>query len=334
VTDNSDIAAPRTPRAFLSHAHADKDAIIHPLDHLLREAQGVATWLDDRDMPAGANLMDAIFAQGISESDAVVVVLTQSSIHSKWVHEELSVAFVRKINQQVKALIPVVYGISDDEVPPALAATNWIKLAEISGDTLADCARRIGVALHGAMPAPVAPPPAFAGVPVRGLANLTANDERLFAEACSIHLGRPIYHPAVGVDEVVAYAQGLSLTQDDVIESVHALENHHYISKLQYYLGSGNPVHFRITDFGLEAYLERYQPEEYRKAKIAFLSEIVNRNGHDLSMIARSTGVSDPLAHLFVRRIEAASLAIVSWHSGGASIIAKPTIKRELERLQ
>lgn len=332
VVDNRPTEAV-TPKAFLSHSHADKESIIHPLDKLLREVNGVATWLDDRDMPAGANLMDAIFAQGIGQADAVIVVLTPNSINSDWVHEELSVAFVRKINQQVKALIPVVYGIPDDLVPPALAATNWIKLSEISDASLADCARRIGRALHGVMPAPVAPPPAYASVPIHGLPRLTPNDERLFAGACRIHLGRQRHHPAVGFDELMSVADSIGLTHDDVVESIHALESNHYFSELHWELGNPDPYAVQISDFGLEAYLERYDPQLYREATIAFLSEIVNRNGHSMYSISQSTGVSDPLAHLIVNKIESQDLARVSWHSGGASIMAKPTMKRALEGL-
>jgi len=324
---------PKTPRAFLSHSHADKEAIVHPLDRLLREVEGVATWLDDRDMAAGANLMDAIFAQGIGESDAVIVALTPHSIESKWVHEELSVAFVRKINNQVKVLIPVIYDISDDQVPPALAATNWIKLSEISDAALADCAHRIGVALHGAMPAPVAPPPAYAGVAIHGLPNLTANDERLFVGLCRIHLGRARYRPAVGFDEIAAFAESIEISHDDVIESIHALESHHYLSKLHWEMGNPDPYAVEISDFGLEGYLERYDPETYRQATIAFYSDIVNRDGHSMYSISQATGVPDPLAHLIVDRIESHDLAHVSWHSNGASIMAKPTMKRALERL-
>ena len=38
--------------------------------------------------------------------------------------EELNVSVVRKIRKRGKAIIPVLYGISDDDVPDPLVATN------------------------------------------------------------------------------------------------------------------------------------------------------------------------------------------------------------------
>jgi hypothetical protein len=141
------------PTAFLSHSSGDKDAIVRPLDSMLR-ARGISTWLDERDMPAGSNLMDSIFSAGISQSDAFVVVLTPNSIESSWVHEELSVAVVRKIQKRVNRIIPVVYLISDDQVPDALVATRWIRIKDISEAELLVCADDIAIALFGTMPAP------------------------------------------------------------------------------------------------------------------------------------------------------------------------------------
>jgi hypothetical protein len=320
------------PKAFISHSHADKESIVRPLDKLLREVEGIKVWLDERDMPAGADIVDAIFSKGIGEADAVIVVLTPSSINSRWVHEELNVSVVRKIKKRVKAIIPVVYGISDDDVPDALVATNWIRLADTSETELADCARRIGAALHGIVPAPVAPPPPYAGIPIHRLPSLRPNDERLFAEACRQYLERDYYHPAVDVQSMITYGDSIGMTSEQVVESLHALEQHHYIGDLQFYLGSGNmPNHFRISDYGLESYLRTYKADEYAGVKNAVISEIVKRNGHDLSMICRATGVSESLARHIVRNIERGGQARVSWHSGGASVMAEPTLKRLLE---
>lgn len=324
--------AASAPKAFLSHSHADKDSIVRPLDKLLREVEGVHVWRDERDMLAGADIVDAIFSKGIGEADAVIVVLTENSINSRWVHEELNVAVVRKIKQRVKAIIPVVYGISDNDVPDPLVATNWIRLTDLSEAQLAHCARRIGAALHGISPGPVAPPPAYAGIAIHRLPSLRPNDERLFAEACRQYADREHWHPAVDVETVVSYGSSIGISAESVVESLHALEQQHYIGELQYYLGSGKmPNHFRITDFGFESYLTRYRADEYRRAKNLFISEIVNKNGHDLGMIIAGVGVSEALARHILRQIERRGHATVSWHSNGASIIAEPTLKRLLD---
>jgi hypothetical protein len=319
------------PKAFMSHSHADKKSIVRPLDRLLREVEGIQVWLDERDMPAGADIVDAIFSKGIGEADAVIVVLTPNSINSRWVYEELNVSVVRKIKQLVKAIIPVLYGISDEDVPDALVATNWIRLQELSEKELADCARRIGAALHGIAPAPVAPAPLYAGIPIHRLPSLTANDERLFAEACRQYMERNYWHPAVDSQDIVAYAESIGIPKESVIESLHALEQHYYV-KLQFYMGSGNmPAHFEITDYGFEEFLTAYKADDYGRAKKAVISEIVNRNAHNVSMISASTGVGETLLRHILKQIESRGQAKVLWHSGGGSIMPEPTLKRLLD---
>ena len=142
-----------------------------------------------------------------------------------------------------------------------------IRLSDLSQEQLADCARRIGAALHGIAPAPVVPPPPYAGIPIHRRPSLKPNDERLFAEACREYVERNYYHAAVDVQKMIAYGESIGMPAADVVESLHALEQNHYIGDLRYYLGSGNvPNHFRITGFVLETYLRAYRADAYKKA--------------------------------------------------------------------
>lgn len=322
------------PQAFLSHSSADKESIVRPLDELLRE-RGIVVWLDERDMLAGSNIVDEIFTRGISPSDVVVVILTPNSISNRWVHEELSVAVVRKISGSVKAIIPVIQIIKDEQVPDALAATRWIRLQNSSSLELARCADEIKASIFGRMPAPVAPPPPYAGAPLHGLPLLTPDDERVLVLACRQMLERDKYYPHVMTEELITSAEALGLIRSHVLESVGVLEQHGYITEVQYYLGAGDtPNDFSVSTYGMEVYLTAYDAERYRDAKRRVVSEIENRDKHDLGEIVASTGIKEALVTTIFKQLEAGGYGEVSEYLGGVTIFSpNATLHRLLESL-
>jgi hypothetical protein len=179
------------PMAFISYSRVDSDAA-QALDRLLR-ARGIGVWLDTRELLPGRNLVDEIFDRGISKSDAVVVLLSKSSVKSEWVRLELTNAIVQTVRGVAKAVIPVL--LDDVEVPEYLRQFVWERVGE---DGFARSADRIVAAITGGQSAPVASLPAYAGVPVHGLPGLTAEDERILAEACRLVLAAATYNPVVG----------------------------------------------------------------------------------------------------------------------------------------
>ena len=61
------------------------------------------------------------------------------------------------------------------------------------------------------------------------------------------------------------------------------------------------------------------------------ISEIVNKNMHDLRMIVLATGVGEATIHHIFEQIERGGRGKVLWHSGGATIMPEPTLKRLLD---
>ncbi len=92
------------PTVFISYAHEDRERFVDPLDVALR-ARGLQVSVDTR-IPAGDNLISAIFEQRLSRSDIVAVVLSASSVAAPWVEEEYSVAVVQRIAGFVKRVVP------------------------------------------------------------------------------------------------------------------------------------------------------------------------------------------------------------------------------------
>jgi TIR domain len=109
------------PKVFVSHATADKDRFVLEFATRLR-SNGVDAWVDHWEMNPGDSLVDKIFEEGLRDCQAMIVVLSQHSIESKWVREELNAAVVKKIEKATR-LIPV--RLDRCEVPQCLRSTIW-----------------------------------------------------------------------------------------------------------------------------------------------------------------------------------------------------------------
>jgi hypothetical protein len=83
------------PKIFLSHNKKDKD-FIKKLANSLRTGR-INVWYDDWEIPPGASLRAKIFEEGIPGCDLFFVYLTENSINSKWVKQELDAAFVTEL---------------------------------------------------------------------------------------------------------------------------------------------------------------------------------------------------------------------------------------------
>ena len=324
-----DTGSKRWPVAFISHSSADKKRLVGPLDALLR-ARGVDTWLDERDLLPGKNLVDEIFEHGISKSDAFVAILSANSIHSKWVHEELTNAVVQKIKGVVKIIIPVVL---DGIKPPGfLDHVVWEEIND-PGD-LTVHAERIVASIFGTRGAPIAPAPAYAGMPIHRLAQLTPNDERIFVRACQQLLSQNPYGGIVEYSELLEFGRMVEMSEDDVIESVAALEQQGYFCDVVHYGGEKYPAAGQISDNGLEEYLRHYMPNDYRKAKLGVLSEIVNQHVFSSSLMVQSLNVNAAIVEHILRELEYAGHVLAAHHSEGIDVHPNATLSRVLRRLE
>lgn len=89
---------------FLSHASIDKDFVAEIGDELGR--RGVASWLDRDKVVVGDDLL-ARFRDAIQDQSVVAVMLTEKSVASDWVADELRAAFDSGASSRV---IPICEG--------------------------------------------------------------------------------------------------------------------------------------------------------------------------------------------------------------------------------
>ena len=117
-----------SPPVFVSHSSLDKQRFVVPFVQRL-QAAGVKVWLDDWELLPGDSLIDRIFTDGISESDVVIVVLSDNTADSNWVKNELNTATTQKIKGKCR-IVPVI--LDDTEVPPILQDTVYQKISDCS----------------------------------------------------------------------------------------------------------------------------------------------------------------------------------------------------------
>lgn len=108
--------AHKKPTVFISYSHADSQFVDNLAKRL--KATGVDVWIDKWMIKVGDSITGKI-NEGIGASDYLVIVLSQSSVNSKWVREELNTALVRNVEVEKRAFIlPVLK--EDCEIPPLL----------------------------------------------------------------------------------------------------------------------------------------------------------------------------------------------------------------------
>lgn len=98
--------ATKLPSVFLSHNSQDK-LFARRLASDLRSA-GAKVWIDEAEIQLGDSLIDKI-SRGIDSTDYLAVILSPSSVKSKWVKRELDVAINQEINGKKIKVLPLLY---------------------------------------------------------------------------------------------------------------------------------------------------------------------------------------------------------------------------------
>jgi Domain of unknown function (DUF1883)/TIR domain len=134
---------------FISHASEDKEAIVRPLAHALRD-EGLIVWYDEFELRVGSSLRRNIDA-GLANSRFGVVVLSDSFFQKGWTNYELDGLVTRDIaSGGGQILLPIWHRVTKDEVvgySPSLAD----KIALRSSDqTVEEMAQEIAVVVRDA----------------------------------------------------------------------------------------------------------------------------------------------------------------------------------------
>lgn len=113
-------------RIFISYSNVDKK-FVNELAQKLK-IYGVSVWYDDWEIKVGDSIVDKVYA-GLEKSDALVIVLSNESVKSKWVKEELNTAIIKKIQDNNIIILPVLK--EECEIPISL---KQLKYADFRSD--------------------------------------------------------------------------------------------------------------------------------------------------------------------------------------------------------
>jgi len=106
---------------FISHASEDKDEIVRPLAHALKQ-QGLDVWYDEFELRLGDSLRRKIDA-GLARSTFGIVVLSQAFFKKDWPNYELDGLVTRAVTGE-QVLLPIWHNVAKQEVirfSPSLA---------------------------------------------------------------------------------------------------------------------------------------------------------------------------------------------------------------------
>lgn len=106
---------------FISHASEDKDDVVRPLAHALRE-NGLKVWYDEFELKIGDSLRRKIDI-GLARSRFGIVVLSNDFIKKGWTNYELD-GIITKANTGEQVVLPIWHNITKQEVidfSPSLA---------------------------------------------------------------------------------------------------------------------------------------------------------------------------------------------------------------------
>jgi hypothetical protein len=114
----------RQYRAFLSHAHVDKNFVDHLYDLLARSA-GLPIWYDSANLQV-SKVIASELPNYISQCQSIILVLSHASVNSGWVKEEYNYAIGQRTRHPKFQIIPI--RIDDCPVPGFLETTKWIDI--------------------------------------------------------------------------------------------------------------------------------------------------------------------------------------------------------------
>lgn len=106
---------------FISYSHSDKAFAESLALQLVHAKQNV--WIDTWELNAGESLIERIEG-ALGGADAILVLLSKTSVQSEWCKKELRSGLVRELEEKAVLVIPIV--LDDCEVPLFLKEKLWV----------------------------------------------------------------------------------------------------------------------------------------------------------------------------------------------------------------
>lgn len=246
------MSSEEAPGVFLAHATADNDRFARALA-LGLNGRGLNVWFDEWEMGLGDSIVDRIFEEGVPSAEAMVVIVSEASVKSQWVREEMNAGFIRRIEGRFK-LIPII--IDDVPIPGALKSTLYRRVSDLADiDPVIDAIVRAVIGDRN-RPDP-GELPAYAKTIV--LPGFDRVDTRVLQAAGDLALEKN--QRMLESKEVLDRVAPDGISEEAFLESLEILENKGYV-KVHATLGPGilGMSAFSFTIAGLEEYVGAFVP--------------------------------------------------------------------------
>jgi hypothetical protein len=108
---------------FLSHSSKDVEAAKRIAEGL--RAMSYPVWYSDWAIGPGQSIVEKI-NEALARNDTLIVLLSESSVQSKWVERELNTALMKQLSGQDVAVLPIL--IEDCKIPATLQDIKYIDM--------------------------------------------------------------------------------------------------------------------------------------------------------------------------------------------------------------
>jgi len=235
------------PKVFVSHASEDKDKFVEEFTRKLI-GDGIDAWLDTWEMKPGDSIVDKIF-EGIKNANAILIVLSNTSVQKSWVREELNAGFVKRIKDKTK-LIPII--IEDCDIPESLKSTYWVRINDLSNYSKEY--NEIKMAILGTTNKPtLGSAPRHTLVDQLSYYNLNKIDSLIFSEICK--LGIEINSEMINTGNLLKNVDQYEIPEDEFYDTLEILDKKHYIETMKVY-GGKSPVVYGVKQRSQLAYIQ------------------------------------------------------------------------------
>jgi hypothetical protein len=247
------------PQAFLCHASEDKDLLVRPFGRELASL-GVRPWMDEWEMFAGDSLVSKL-ESGLKESELFLPFLTPTSVLKPWVRLEIEAAVVRRLMDKVR-IIPLVVGLSKEDIPPFLATIIWIGVD--GPDGIPAAAEKAARAIFRVSDKPlVSPRPAYLSYAGPGIYGLSGWDVLVLKAAGEEVLAQG--QRELSSEAVFERVSATGMPMTAFRESIDILDEKHHVSREGVL---GDPYKYlEVTVGGFELFCERFVPDYADHAK-------------------------------------------------------------------
>lgn len=221
-------------------------------------------WVDLWEMLPGDNLIEKIFEEGLGKVDTVIAVVSQHSLESRWVKEELSTAKVLNIEGHCR-LMPVIIDEVEDRLPVMLKSAVWQRISDL--DDYDEEFRRIVNSIYNRPERPaLGSSPGYVRAITDTLPGLSPIDTLVLRLSFERVIEEEFY--GVNTSDVWEQVQALDVSLPEFNDSLEVLQGAGYLRIDRETLGSvdASPSTYEVLLVGFEEYA-RAEVEGYGRVK-------------------------------------------------------------------